>query len=146
MLHPASPFTPFGAQMIQPQPLPPGVVDSFRGQVELSQPPPHPWTPVVASLLTLVSLKEVAATLPEGDLRQDIVAQATEEIGRIIDDICGTPAHLFPVQPIPLPHGALVSLVAALAATAHAVQEGSLRRELLHLGGRILQQAATRGR
>jgi len=62
-----------------------------RSRVE----PPHdesgpwPWSAAVAALAQAARIKQVAASLPEGDLRSQLEAEASRSIGRILDEWCG---------------------------------------------------------
>jgi len=62
-----------------------------RSRVE----PPHdesgpwPWSAAVAALAQAARIKQVAASLPEGDLRSQLEAEASRSIGRTIRRGCG---------------------------------------------------------
>lgn len=119
------------APMEDPDPLP------WRS----AEPSPSPWSPAVSFLLSAISLKEVASTLPEGQLRNELAKGADLGIARIIEDICGTPPGKIRF-PWPNPPGPWVyRIVSELAMVANTFQEGGLRHEVLRVAGQIAQRA-----
>ena len=113
-----------------------------RSRVE----PPHdesgpwPWSAAVAALAQAARIKQVAASLPEGDLRSQLEAEASRSIGRILDEWCGIrstrPGPGSGPEPGPLPW--LIAIAGQLAALANSHPGGFLRDELLRIAGQAL--------
>lgn len=118
------------APVDDPNPLP------WRG----TEPSPSPWSPAVSFLMSAISLKEVASTLPDGQLRNDLGKRADHTISQFIDDICPTPPRRIP-WPWPDPGPWVYAIVSELAMAANTFQEGGLRHEILRIAGQIAQRA-----
>jgi hypothetical protein len=104
------------------------------------EPGPWPWSAAVSALAEAASIKKVAASLPEGDLRSRLEAEASRSIGRILDEWCGT-RGTWP-GPGPGPEPALlpwsIAIAGQLAAMANSHPAGFLRDELLRIAGQAL--------
>ena len=109
-----------------------------RSRVE----PPHdesgpwPWSAAVAALAQAARIKQVAASLPEGDLRSQLEAEASRSIGRILDEWCGTRKTRPESEPGLLPWS--IAIAGQLAAMANSHPAGFLRDELLRIAGQVL--------
>jgi hypothetical protein len=93
-----------------------------------------PWSAAVAGLAGAASVKKIAASLPEGDLRSQLEAGAARSIDRILDDWCGTQR----TWPGPGPPPWSIAIAAQLAAMASSHPAGLLRDELLRIAGQAL--------
>jgi hypothetical protein len=91
-----------------------------------------PWSAAVAGLAEAASIKDIAASLPEGSLRSQLEASAARSIDRILGDWCGTQG----TWPGPPPWS--IAIAGELAAMAKAHPAGFLRDELLRLAGQAL--------
>jgi hypothetical protein len=98
------------------------------------EPGPWPWSAAVSGLAEAARIKEIAASLPEGDLRSRLEAGASRSVDRILGQWCGT-RTTWPV-PGPLPWS--IAIAGQLAAMAGARPAGFLRDELLHIAGQAL--------
>ena len=101
-------------------------------------PDPQPWRSVVSALLSEISLKEVAGSMPEGELQSRLRERYDGRISEIIDEYCGTGRR--PPIPIPGPRPWVLPAVEQLAAAAHSLQEGSMREEILRVAGELAQK------
>jgi hypothetical protein len=97
-------------------------------------PGPRPWAAAVSGLAEAASLKLTAASLPEGDLRDQLQAGAARSIEDILDHWCGTRRR----WPWPGPPSWAIAIAAELAAMADSRQAGFLRDELLRIAGQAL--------
>jgi len=88
----------------------------------------------VAGLAEAASIKKIAASLPEGDLRSQLEAGAARSIDRILDDWCGTRR----TWPRPGPPPWSIAIAGELAVMAKAHPAGFLRGELLRIAGQAL--------
>ena len=105
-------------------------------------PHPEPWrTSVVGSIISAVSIKEVAQRMREGDLGAQLSAHSDRTISEVIDDYC-TPPWRWP-WPWPGPPPWVLEVVEELALVANSLQEGSMREELLGVAGRMMERAAS---
>jgi hypothetical protein len=105
-----------------------------------NEPGPWPWSAAVSALAQAASLKKVAASLPEGDLRSQLEAEASRSIGRILDEWCGTRSTRPGPGPGPEP-GLLpwsIAIAGQLAAMANSHPAGLFRDELLRIAGQAL--------
>jgi hypothetical protein len=93
-----------------------------------------PWTAAVSALAEAASVKSIAVSLPEGDLRSQLEAEASRSIGRILDEWCGT-RRTWP-EPGLLPWS--IAIAGQLAAMANSHPAGFLRDELLRIAGQAL--------
>jgi hypothetical protein len=93
-----------------------------------------PWSAAVAGLAGAASVKKIAASLPEGDLRSQLETGAARSIDRILDDWCGTRR----TWPGPGPPPWSIAIAGELAAMAKSHPAGFLRGELLRIAGQAL--------
>jgi len=98
------------------------------------EPGPWPWSAAVRGLAEAASIKKIAASLPDGDLRSQLEAEASRSIDRILDEWCGT-RRTWP-GPGPLPWS--LAIAGQLAAMASSHPAGFLRDELLRIAGQAL--------
>jgi hypothetical protein len=101
-------------------------------------PSPSPWLAAVSILVQAVNVKQIAASLPEGDLRTQLDARADDSIDRVLDDWCGTR----PPWPWPGPPPWVIGIASQLTAVANSVQSGFVREELIRIAGRALEKSA----
>lgn len=97
-------------------------------------PSPRPWAAAVSGLAEAVNVKQIATSLPEGDLRSQLKAGAARSIDAILDDWCSTRRPWR--RPGPPPWA--IAIAAEVAAMANSYQAGFLRDELLHVAGQAL--------
>jgi hypothetical protein len=98
------------------------------------EPGPCAWSAAVAGLAKAASIKKIAASLPEADLRSQLEAGAARSIDRILDDWCGSRS----TWPGPGPPPWSIAIAAQLVAMATAHPAGFLREELLRIAGQAL--------
>jgi hypothetical protein len=98
------------------------------------KPGPRPWAAAVSGLAEAASLKQFAASLPEGDLRSQLEAGAARSIDDILDHWCGTR------RPWPWPDQPpwAIAIAAEVAALANSHQAGFLHDELLRIASQML--------
>ena len=96
------------------------------------EPRQWPWSGAVSGLAEAASIKKIASSLPEGDLRSQLEARAARSIDRILDQWCGTRG----TGPGPPPWS--IAIAAQVAAMANAHPPGFLRDELLRIAGQAL--------
>src|SRR5205823_12154801 len=113
-------------------------------------PSPEPWRSAVSSLLTAISLGEVASRMPEGEAKGELSRQVEAAVLAFIDG-CGTnsPVSWTPwLWPIPWPGpdpgpGPWPYLIASeLAAAANTIADGYVRNEILRVAGQIIARAS----
>jgi hypothetical protein len=97
-------------------------------------PGPRPWAAAVSGLAEAANVKQIAASLPEGDLRSQLETRAAQSIDAILDDWCGTRRP----WPWPGPPPSAIAIAAEVAAMADSHQAGFLRDELLRIAGQAL--------
>ena len=100
------------------------------------EPGPWPWSAAVSGLAEAARIKKIAASLPEGDLRSQLEAEASRSIGRILDEWCGTRKTRPESEPGLLPWS--IAIAGQLAAMANSHPAGFLRDELLRIAGQVL--------
>jgi hypothetical protein len=100
------------------------------------EPGRRPWSAAVSILAEAASIKSIAASLPEGDLRRQLEAEASRSIGRILDEWCGTRGTWPGPEPGLLPWS--IAIAGQLAAIANSHPAGFLRDELLRIAGQAL--------
>ena len=100
------------------------------------EPGQWPWSAAVSALAEAASIKNIAASLPEGDLRSQLEAEASRSIGRILDECCGTRRTRPEPEPGLLPWS--IAIAGQLAAMANSHPAGFLRDELLRIAGQVL--------
>jgi hypothetical protein len=98
------------------------------------EPGPWPWSAAVSGLAEAASIKKIAMSLPEGDLRNQLEAGASRSIDRILDQWCGA-SRTWP-WPGPLPWS--IAIAGQLAAMASSYPAGFLHDELLRIAGQAL--------
>jgi hypothetical protein len=91
---------------------------------------------VVAGLAEAASAAQVAAVLPEGELRSELEASAAAFVETALDDYCGTR------PPWPGPPPWAIAIASAPSELANTYQAGFLRDELLRIAGQAMQTAA----
>jgi hypothetical protein len=121
-------------QIAEPNPMP------WR----TAEPSPSPWFAAVSYLMTSISLKEIAAGLPEGEARSSLNKHADHAISSFLDDICGTPPRRIP-WPWPGPPPWIFPLASQLVIAAHSFEAGNLREETLRVAGQIAQKGFVAG-
>jgi len=98
------------------------------------EPRPWPWSAAVSGLAEAASIKKTASSLPKGDLRSQLEAEAARSIDRILDEWCGTRGTWPGAGPPPWS----IAIAAQLAAIANSHPAGFLRDELLRIAGQAL--------
>jgi hypothetical protein len=94
------------------------------------------WSAAVSALAEAASIKNIAASLPEGDLSSQLEAEASRSIGRILHEWCGTRRTWPGPEPGLLPWS--IAIAGQLAAIANSHPAGFLRDELLRIAGQAL--------
>ncbi len=112
-------------------------------------PHPSPWDtaapafPVeaVSYIVDIVSVKEVALQV-KGPLQKQLVQSSDAAMADVIDFVCGNGRHPGPPHwPFPWAAPWVGPVVSALVQYANTLQDGSMRRELIGVGTRIVEQA-----
>ena len=116
-----------------PDPLPWMIAHPETGYMG---PRPEPWWLAASYLVSMICLKEAASQLQNEQLKKELIEQLTTRMQEFIDDYCKTP----------YPHGPYVapwaqSTASELVLTAHSLQEGSLRNQILIVATTLLQTA-----
>ena len=91
---------------------------------------------IVTGLAEAANAAQVAAVLPESELRSELEASAAAFVEAVLDDYCGTR------PPWPGPPPWAIAIASALCELANTYQAGFLRDELLRIAGRAMQKAA----
>jgi hypothetical protein len=102
------------------------------------EPSPSPWRSTVSSLIAVISLREVASKMPDGQVKLELGKRVDGAISRFIDD-CGT-KH--PGWPYPGPPPFVYPIASELAVAANAITESNVRNEVLQLAGKIIERAS----
>jgi hypothetical protein len=97
-------------------------------------PGPWPWSNAVRGLAEAASIKQIASSLPRGDLRSQLEAGAARSIDRILGQWCGTRGTWPGSGPPPWS----IAIAAQVAAMANSQPAGFLRDELLRIAGQAL--------
>jgi hypothetical protein len=97
-------------------------------------PSPRPWAAAVSGLAEAANVKQIAASLPQGDARSQLEAGAARSIDDILDHWCGTHG----AWPWPGPPPWAIAIAAEVATLANSHQAGCLRDELLGIAGQVL--------
>jgi hypothetical protein len=98
------------------------------------EPGPRPWAAAVSGLAGAASLRQFAASLPEGYPRSQLEAGAARSIDDILDHWCGTRRSWpWPGQP---PWA--IAIAAEVAALANSHRRGFLYDELLRIASQAL--------
>jgi hypothetical protein len=97
-------------------------------------------SPVVATLLSQLGLREAAARIGDEALKQRVIEGINETLDRTIEGVTGMGLQPWfgpgaPYQSYPI--------VAELGLMAHRYPEGPLRNDLLTIAGQILHQSLT---
>jgi hypothetical protein len=103
-------------------------------------PVPDPWLPAASYLLAAISVRDIAARIPNKEVGAQIGGQAERTIEQFLDDYCGTPPRVVP-WPWPGPPPWVFQLVSQLALIGNSLQEGSLREGILNVAARALQRS-----
>jgi hypothetical protein len=93
---------------------------------------------IVTGLAEAASAAQVAAVLPESELRSELEASAAAFVEAVLNDYCGTR------PPWPGPPPWAIAIASALSELANTYQAGFLRDELLRIAGQAMQKAAGR--
>jgi hypothetical protein len=93
----------------------------------LRGPGPRPWAAAVSGLAEAANVKQIAASLPEGDARSQLEAGAARSIDDILDHWCGTHG----AWPWPGPPLRAIAIAAEVAALGNSHQAGFLRAQNL---------------
>jgi hypothetical protein len=117
-----------------PNPHGPNPMMSVRPAVN---PGPNPWMVAVSIIFEAVNAKQVASSLPEGELRTQLEARAEGSIEQVLDDWCGTR----PPWSWPGPPPWVAGIASQLAALANSVQAAPAREELLRIAGQALERS-----
>jgi hypothetical protein len=134
----ASPWSAWGPG---PQPW---VFGSRPGPVPWAWGPvPDPWLPPVSYLISVLSLKEVVGRIPNEQTQQEFSTRIDAAVIDIIDDWCPTRPRPWP-WPGPPPW--IIPIVSELAFTAHQLQEGRLKEDILQVAGQVIQKSLEAGR
>jgi hypothetical protein len=91
---------------------------------------------IVTGLAEAANAAQVAAVLPESELRSEMEASAAAFVEAVLDDYCGTR------PPWPGPPPWAIAIASALSELANTYQAGFLRDELLRIAGQAMQKAA----
>lgn len=97
------------------------------------QPGPWTWADAVSGLAEAANVKHIAASLPEGDLRNQLEASAARSIDRILGHWCALRSWQ---EPGPPPWTITIAAQLAVMATSHP--PGAFRDELLRIAGQAL--------
>ncbi|MEO6195007.1 MAG: hypothetical protein ABIS20_18480 [Thermoanaerobaculia bacterium] len=103
-----------------------------------SEPNPFPWRFAVSSLIAVISLREVASKMPDGQVKIELGKRVDSAISRFIDD-CGT-RH--PGWPWPGPPPWVYPIASELSVAANTITEGNVRNEVLKVAGQIIERAS----
>jgi hypothetical protein len=95
---------------------------------------PWPWTTAVSGLAEAANVKQIATSLPEGDLRSQLEAESARSIDDILDHWCASHS----CWPWPGPQPWAIAIAAEVAAIADSHQAGFLRAELLRIAAQAL--------
>ena len=99
------------------------------------EPVPWPWTTTaVSGLAVAANVKQIATSLPEGDLRSQLEAESARSIDDILDHWCASHS----CWPWPGPPPWAIAIAAEVAALADSHQAGFLRTELLRIAAQAL--------
>ena len=98
------------------------------------EPVPWPWTTAVSGLAQAANVKQIATSLPEGELRSRLEAQSARSIDDILGHWCATHGR----WPWPGPAPWAIAIAAEVAAMADSHQAGFLRDELLRIAAQAL--------
>jgi hypothetical protein len=98
------------------------------------EPVPWPWATAVSGLAEAANVKQIARSLPEGDLRSQLEAGSARSIDDILDHWCASHS----CWPWPGPAPWAIAIAAEVAAMADSHQAGFLRVELLRIAGQAL--------
>jgi hypothetical protein len=93
-----------------------------------------PWTTAVSGLAKAASVRQIATSLPEGDLRSQLEAGSARSVDDILDHWCASHSR----GPWPGPAPWAIAIAAQVAAMADSHQAGFLRDELLRIAGQAL--------
>jgi hypothetical protein len=138
------------------------LVDEELGNPRLGWPTPHPWlvamsrpatgmphsapnrqtslvNGLVGALVSAVSVRELAATMPRGHARAQLEGSADAAIDQILDDYCGTHPRVPWPWPGPLPWA--LETASELLVLANAMTVGGMREGLLRVAGLVLSQS-----
>lgn len=88
----------------------------------------------VSGLAEAANVKQITASLPEGDARSQLEAGAARSIDDILDHWCGTHG----AWPWPGPPPWAIAIAAEVATLANSYQAGFLRDELPRIAGQAL--------
>ena len=102
------------------------------------EPNPSPWVSAVSSLIAVISLREVASKMPDGQVKIGLSKRVDSAISSFIDD-CGT-KH--PGWPWPGPPPWAYPIASELAVAANTITEGNVRNEVLQVAGQIIERAS----
>jgi len=91
---------------------------------------------IVTGLAEAANAAQVAAVLPESELRGELEASAAAFVAAVLDDYCSTR------PPWPGPPPWAIAIAPALSELANTYQAGFLRDELLRIAGQAMQRAA----
>jgi hypothetical protein len=97
-----------------------------------------PWQSAVSSLIAVISLREVASKMPDGQVKIELSKRVDGAISSFIDD-CGT-KH--PGWPYPGPPPFVYPIASELAVAANSITDGNVRNEVLQLAGQVIERAS----
>jgi hypothetical protein len=100
------------------------------------RPGPWPWSAAVSALAEAASIKKIAASSPEDDLRRQLEAEASRSIDRVLDEWCGARGSWPGPEPVQLSWS--IAIAGQLATLANSHPAGLLRDELLRIAGQAL--------
>jgi len=106
-----------------------------------TEPSPLPWRLAVGSLLTSISLRQVASKMPDGKAKTELGRRVDNAILEFIDG-CGTDPHPGSPWPWPGPLPWVYPIVAELVTTANAITDGTVRDEAIRVAGQIMERAS----
>jgi hypothetical protein len=102
------------------------------------EPNPFPWVSAVSSLIAVISLREVASKMPDGQVKIELSKRVDSAISSFIDD-CGT-KH--PGWPYPGPPPWVYPIASELSVAANVITDGNIRNEVLQVAGQIIERAS----
>ena len=114
----------------------PGVEAFSVGPERVGDPQPSPWHSAAGYLVSVLSLREAAASA--GEAGGEVVRSADQAIDQFIDGYCGTTWHV--PWPVPGPGPWVFGLASEVSLIGNTLQQGELRNAVLGLAGRIIRQ------
>jgi hypothetical protein len=102
------------------------------------EPKPDPWR-IARQFMQAAQAKDLAAKLPDGDLKLTLVRSSSLAISELLDDTCGTPSRHWP-WPGPPPW--VWQIASELSSFANSLTAGSLRDDILDIAAKVISHSA----